>query len=249
MNQVAPAPAKDSIPSSWYLGDTHDVNLLTSVDGDFDAAVLNGLTAVPKDVGETALYVEYMVSHDSTIGDFERDLLAEIVSNTLVPKQSSVVVALANKRAKTTLAIKYSSQAQGLETIPEGPSQSIIKPQPSPSMEAFSVPNPLVDSTYAPFPNPLACAVTSPQSPVSVNVLIPITIDSLSLKRKAPTVPAIAPNTKKAGGGKVPMPVIALPVEQPRKAEGIICLPTRLQDSKPPKTPCIPILYKLIRRC
>ncbi|KAL3935958.1 MAG: hypothetical protein SGBAC_008627 [Bacillariaceae sp.] len=214
MTQVAQAPALNSIPSSWYLGGTHDVKLLTSVDGDFDAAVLNRLTAVPKDVGEIALSVECMVSHDNIVGDFESDVLAQIATNTLVPRQSSVVVSPSNKRAKTTLTRKHSLQAQGPEPIPEEPSQSAIKPQRSPSMESFSVPNPLADSTYTPVPNPLAFAVTPPDSPVSVTVPIPITIDSLSRKRKAPTAPAIAPKTKKAPRGKVPMPLIALPARQ-----------------------------------
>mmetsp|Transcript_11896 Transcript_11896/g.28490 ORF Transcript_11896/g.28490 Transcript_11896/m.28490 type:complete len:228 (+) Transcript_11896:324-1007(+) len=206
------APLKDpaTIPSSWYLGGTHDVKLLTSVDGDLDPAVLNKVTAVPKDIGEIALSVECMVSHDNIVGDFESDLLAKIATNTIIPKEPDVVASPA-KRAKTTPTDKTATLEQVPKPITEASPLTIMKPQRSPSMESFSVPNPLADSTYAPVPNPLAVPITPPDSPVSVTVPIPTTIDSrLSRKRKTPTVPAIAPKTKTAARSKVQMPLVAV---------------------------------------
>ncbi|CAJ1935394.1 unnamed protein product [Cylindrotheca closterium] len=201
------------IPASWYLGGTHDVKLLTSVDGDLDPAVLNRLTTVPKDIGEIALSVECMVSLDDIFGDFESDLLAKIATNTLVSKPPSCVASPA-KRAKTTVTSKNAPQAQMPKATVGAPPQTILKPQRSPSMESFSVPNPLADSTYTPVPNPLSAApITPPDSPVSVTVPIPITIDSqLSRKRKVSTAPAIAPKNKKAvRGGRVQVSLVAAP--------------------------------------
>lgn len=182
--------------SSWYLGGNHDVKLLTSVDGDLDPSVLNKVTAVPKDIGEIALSVESMVSHDYIVGDFETDILAQIATNTLVSQRPAVVAppAKRTKLAPTTNLKEEKLVESRIQAL-----QTVIKR--SPSMESFSVPNPLADSTYKPVPNPLAVPITPPDSPVSVTVPIPVTMNpQLSKKRKCP---AIMPKTKKAVLAKV----------------------------------------------
>lgn len=204
----APSTEPIMIPSSWYLGGNHDAKLLTSVDGDLDPTVLNKVTAVPKDVGEIALSVESMVSHDYIVGDFETDLLAKIATNTLVPKRPNLVETPTN-RAKTTPITKKAPQTQIPKPISEVLPQSFIAPQRSPSMESFSVPNPLADSSYKPVPNPLAVPITPPDSPVSVTVPIPVTISlGFSRKRKSPTIPDIAPQSKKAARREVQVTVV-----------------------------------------
>lgn len=198
------------MPSSWYLGGNHDVKLLTSVDGDLDPIVLNKLTAVPRDIGEIALSVESMVSHDYIVGDFESDLLAKIATNTLLSKRFDSFASLPGKSADATSIADNESQTQITEPIAETTPESPVKPQRSPSMESFSVPNPLVDSTYQPVPNPLAVPITPPDSPVSVTVPIPVTISSeLSRKRKSSTIPTISPNSKKAVRGEVSLTIVS----------------------------------------
>jgi hypothetical protein len=146
---------------TWYLGGNHSVKLLFSVDGDFDPKVLNNLTEVPSVVGELALSVESLVSHDLTVGGFENDLLAKITSNTLAAKRSFD-------------DIQASKPSNSEPTI-------VVKHQRSPSMDSFSVPNPLIGSSYKPVPNPLSTLVTPPDSPASIS-------SEKSRKRKAPAV-------------------------------------------------------------
>eukprot|EP00980_Cylindrotheca_fusiformis_P014802 scaffold4026_cov117-Cylindrotheca_fusiformis.AAC.37 len=149
------------IESTWYLGGNHNVNLLFSVDGDLDPQILKNLTAVPSVVGELALSVESLVSHDLTVGGFENDILAKITLNTLASRQST-----------------------GAETPSNAVTTDPNKPQRSPSMESFSVPNPLADSNYKPVPNPLSAPVTPPDSPIPGPS--PATAQ-VSRKRKSPS--------------------------------------------------------------
>ena len=76
-------------PSTWYLGGNHTIKLLFSVDGDLDPKTLDLVSSVPTVVGELALSVESLVSHDITVGGFENDVLAKITSNTLVAKHQA----------------------------------------------------------------------------------------------------------------------------------------------------------------
>ena len=77
---------------SLYLGGNHTIKLLFSVDGDLDPKILCKLSAVPTVVGELALSVESLVSHDLTVGGFENDVLAKIASNTLVAKHQATEI-------------------------------------------------------------------------------------------------------------------------------------------------------------
>lgn len=156
------------IESSWYLGGNHNVKLLFSVDGDIDPKILNNLTAVPSVVGELALSVESLVSHDLTVGGFENDILAKITSNTLAARQSGI----------------KESPRKKVMTEP-------MNPQLSPSIESFSVPNPLADANYKPVPNPLSAPITPPDSPVSVPSPL------MSRKRKNTPVLTTVPKARK----------------------------------------------------
>lgn len=197
------------IPSSWYLGGRHDVKLLTSVDGDLDPALLGKLTSVPKDVGEIALSVESLVSHDFIVGDFESDLLAKITTNLHLPS------------ATTTPIPNGATQTQISTPITEAPPQITRSPSIE---ESFSVPNPFAnDPNYKPVPNPLAdtmistpdssptVTISPSASPVSVtSVPIPVTIRSeLFRKRKTPAFPDVARESKKAASREVQMPLVA----------------------------------------
>jgi hypothetical protein len=164
------------IDASWYLGGNHNVRLLFSVDGDLDPEILNKLTAVPSAVGELALSVESLVSHDLTVGGFESDILAKIAFNTLSGRQSGDA---------------------GTPSMPV--TTEVIKYQRSPSMESFSVPNPPTDSTYKPVPNPLAAPVTPPDSPVFLSLPSPI---SAQISRKRKTSPLLPTMPKAKKGGK-----------------------------------------------
>jgi hypothetical protein len=171
------------IDASWYLGGNHNVKLLFSVDGDLDPNILDKLTGVPSAVGELALSVESLVSHDLTVGGFEIDILAKIAFNTLAGRQS------------------------GDAGTPSKPvAIEVIKYQRSPSMESFGVPNPLADSTYKPVPNPLAAPVTPPDSPVSLSVPSPISFPAqISRKRKNSPLVQTVPKAKKAARRKGPV--------------------------------------------
>jgi len=150
-------------PSTWYLGGNHSVKLLFSVEGDFDPKILSKVTAVPSIVGELALSVESLVSHDLTVGGFEKDLLAKITSNTLAGKRASDDTHPTKKQKKDE-SLTISIKSPVTITAPVS-----VSPQRSPSMESFAVPNPLLGSSYEPVPNPLAAPVTPPDSPVSVS--------------------------------------------------------------------------------
>lgn len=145
----------------WYLGGNHVVKLLTSVDGDLDHAVLAKLEAVPTVVGELALSVESLVSDDSTVGGFEKDILAKITSNTLTAKRG--VEAAANPAATPTPLTAPITVDQGTKNDPSTTKVADTAPSPAPAGEG-QVPNPLLGN-YQPVPNPLAIRITPPASP------------------------------------------------------------------------------------
>lgn len=188
---IAPRPSTaepaESTPlkAIWYLGGNHIIQLLTSVDGDFDHQVLSMLASVPAVVGELALSVEALVSDDFTVGGFEDDLLAKIASNTI-----------AAKRASPPQSPPQPVQAPDPVAQVAAPPQPIEAPIPEFSQPS-SVPNPL--ASYKPVPNPLA-RITPPGSPI-------ITPAFLSEKRKELPTTLAMPAAKRARI-ELPVPMI-----------------------------------------
>jgi hypothetical protein len=160
---LQPNPVKRHMKAAWYLGGNHSVALLTSVSGDFDPLVLEGLASVPSVIGELALSVESLVSDDITVGGFEDDILAKIAANTLAAKRASLSVVQAP--AAPQVAAYAAPTVKPLDFL-------------SPTS---SVPNPL--AAYKPVPNPLA-RVTPPASPTHTTETA---TDTMTGKRKEAT--------------------------------------------------------------
>jgi hypothetical protein len=187
--------------AGWFLGGNHSVQLLISVDGDFDPLVLSKLTNVPTVVGELALSVESLVSEDATIGDFDEDLLAKIANNTLIAKRAA---------GSSSQALIVPTPAVVAAAIP----RVVAVPAPPPTLAVTtpailitgSVPNPLV-SSYKPVPNPLA-RVTPPASPVPTNHKEEE--EEVTSKRPSPTANAVPMRKTKMARTKLSTPSMAI---------------------------------------
>jgi len=150
----------------WYLGNPI-VKLLTSVDGDLDATMLEGIAEVPACVGDLALSVECLVSEDATEGGFESELLAKIAQNTLSciqqQQQNKNTPASTTTTNNTTPANTTTTNAPPTMSSPPPPTTAEEDHSATALSSSYSmVPNPLKD--YAPVPNPLA-RITPPGSP------------------------------------------------------------------------------------
>lgn len=172
--------------SIWYLGGNQLVQLLTSVDGDLDHAMLANIAEVPSVIGDLALSVESLVSDDhATVGGFESALLAQITSNTLAAKW----ISSSSSSTTTPEAPVAAPQQEQQQQATAAPPQTAV-PMPVPvvtnnnsddtsschSVEvehyhhqtatSDAVPNPL--APYQPVPNPLA-RITPPASPLTMS--------------------------------------------------------------------------------
>jgi hypothetical protein len=137
------------------------------VEGDLDHDMLSKLAAVPSVIGELALSVESLVSDDVTVGGFESDVLAKIAANTLNARKRPSADADAAAVTAVSPSIP-SSNSTPVKTAEEVSTSTTTTAEPGPTMPKVvstgSVPNPLLDHSYDPVPNPLA-RITPPASP------------------------------------------------------------------------------------